>query len=71
MEMQTGNHLLLKGGTVIDPAQSLHAVSDVAIRHGYIAAVGTDLPVAGATTIDVTGQYVFPGLIDLHTHICW
>lgn len=71
MEMQTGNHLLLKGGTVIDPAQSLHAVADVAVRDGYIAAVGTDLPVEGATTIDVTGQYVFPGLIDLHTHICW
>ena len=63
--------LLLQGATVIDPAQNLHQIADVAVRDGCIAAVGADLPTADAHVMDVTGQYVFPGLIDLRTHICW
>ena len=36
--------LLLKGGTVIDPAQVVHAVKDVAFADGRVAAVCDDLP---------------------------
>ena len=64
--------LLLKGGTLIDPAQSLHVRRDVAFRDGLVAAVGEELPTADAAeVVDCRGVYVTPGLIDLHVHVFW
>ena len=62
--------LVLKGGRVIDPAQNVDAVLDVAFAGGKVAAVGANLG-AAAETRDVTGKLVVPGLIDLHTHVYW
>ena len=62
--------ILLKGGTVIDAAQGLNTVCDVAIADGTIAAVERDIPERAATqTISVKDKYVTPGLIDIHTHV--
>lgn len=62
--------LLIRGGTVIDPAQNLHARRDLAIRDGHIAALDESIPADRATqVIDATGLLVTPGLVDLHTHI--
>ena len=62
--------LLLKNGHVIDPKNNLDAVADVAIRQGKVAAVGPNLDAAGAAkTIDVSGLYVTPGIVDIHTHL--
>jgi dihydroorotase len=64
--------LLLKGGHVIDAKNNLDAVRDVAIKDGHIAKVAVDIPGASAIkTVVVTGLYVVPGLIDLHTHVFW
>jgi dihydroorotase len=64
--------LLLKGGTLIDPAQGLHAARDVAFAGGRVAAVGHDLPrVQAGDVIDCTGRIVAPGMIDLHVHVFW
>ena len=61
--------LLLKAGHVIDPLNHIDSVMDVAISDGKIAAVEVDIdPQAAAQTIDVAGQYVTPGLIDIHVH---
>jgi dihydroorotase len=66
------NPLLLTGGRVIDPANSLDAAADVLIRDGRIAVVGQD---AGRQAppdveeLDVSGLIVCPGLIDLHVHL--
>jgi dihydroorotase len=62
--------LVLKGGRVIDPAQNIDAVLDVAFAGGNVAAVGPNLGPA-TDTRDVTGKLVVPGLIDLHTHVYW
>ena len=62
--------LVLKGGRVVDPAQGLDAVCDVAFRDGRIAAVGAKLGPATEER-DVAGKIVVPGLIDLHTHVYW
>ena len=35
--------LLIKGGTVVDPSQSIHGVNDVAIEDGKIARVAADI----------------------------
>jgi len=62
--------LLLKGGHVIDPKNSVDAVRDVAIRDGKIAAVAANIPATQAhKTVDVAGLYVTPGLIDIHVHV--
>src|SRR5262249_2725278 len=62
--------LLLKGGTVIDPAQDLRGALDVAIEDGKIAGVAANIPKSEARrVIDVPGKTVTAGLIDLHTHV--
>jgi dihydroorotase len=61
---------LLKAGRVIDPANGIDGVADVEIVDGRIARVGRDLPVEGATVIDVPpGLVVCPGFIDMHVHL--
>lgn len=64
--------LLLKGGMLIDPAQLIHSVQDVAFVDGRVAGLGTDLaPTQAAEVIDCTGRIVTPGMIDLHVHVFW
>ena len=62
--------LLLKGGHVIDPANHIDEVRDVAISAGKIAAVEKNLPAnLAGKVVDVSKLYVTPGLIDIHYHI--
>jgi len=62
--------LLLKGGHVIDPANHINEIRDVAVFHGKIAAVEKDIPADQAgKVVDVSKLYVTPGLIDIHYHI--
>ena len=64
--------LVLKGGTVVDPAQGVHAAADVAFADGRVAAVGPALGEgAAAETLDCAGRIVAPGMIDLHVHVFW
>jgi dihydroorotase len=67
---QTQYDLLLKGAHVIDPKNKRNSVQDVAIRDGLIAAVARDIPAKQARkAINVSGLYLVPGLIDLHSHV--
>jgi dihydroorotase len=62
--------LLLKGGHVIDPRNDIDGVRDVAVQAGKIAAVEPSIdPSRARKTIDVSGLYVTPGLVDIHTHL--
>jgi len=62
--------LLLKNGTLVDPARSIHARRDVAFANGVVAAVGENLsPAEAARVVDAAGRLVTPGLIDLHVHV--
>ena len=62
--------LLVRGGHVIDPAQHINAVMDVAIKDGKIAALQADIaPGLASKSLDARGQLVLPGLIDTHAHV--
>ncbi|MGJ4920463.1 amidohydrolase/deacetylase family metallohydrolase [Bradyrhizobium oligotrophicum] len=70
MSVSASFDLLLRGGRVIDPASGIDGLRDVAIRNGRIAAVQSDiLPTSAKDVIDVSGQFVLPGLIDTHAHV--
>ena len=61
--------LLLKGGHLVDPAGDIDGPRDLGVRDGKIARVESDIPAADAThTVDVSGLYVTPGLLDIHVH---
>ena len=62
--------LLIKNGTLVDPAQSIHVKRDVAFANGVVAAVGEDLSKSDAREVlDASDRIVTPGLIDLHVHV--
>lgn len=62
--------LLLAGGRVVDPAQSLDGDYDVAVLDGRIAAIlRSDENCEAMKRIDVRGKLVLPGLIDTHAHV--
>lgn len=64
--------LIIRSGRVIDPAQGLDGVADVAFAEGKVAAVGKGLPAGpGTVVLDAAGSIVTPGLIDIHTHVYW
>ena len=67
---QQSYDLLLRGGHVIDPRNKISSVLDVAIRDRKIAVVAANIdPAKAFKTVDVTGLYVTPGLIDIHVHV--
>src|SRR6185503_843848 len=64
--------LVVRGGMVIDPAQGLHGLLDVAFAGGRVAAVAPQIAASEAVeSLDASGRLVTPGLIDLHVHAYW
>ena len=63
-----GFDTIITGGTVVTAADTCQA--DVAIENGRVTALGSSLPRENAKRlIDAKGKYVFPGGIDVHTHL--
>jgi len=62
--------ILLKGGHVIDLANEIDRVMDVAVSGETITRVAENIPPEQAKkTIAATGYYVTPGLVDIHVHV--
>lgn len=62
--------LVIRGGELLDPSQSLRARRDIGIRWGVIETVQEAIPAERALkSIDASGKLVMPGLIDLHSHV--
>ncbi|MGE0685068.1 MAG: dihydropyrimidinase, partial [Candidatus Binatia bacterium] len=58
--------LVIRNGTVVTAGDVTQA--DVGIEGGKVKQIGTGLPPA-AKEIDATGKYLFPGGVDVHTHV--
>ncbi|MDX1629287.1 MAG: amidohydrolase family protein [Fulvivirga sp.] len=67
---QEKGDILIKNGTVLTITNGTLENTDVLIRDGKIRKIGKKLNApSGAKTIDATGLYVMPGIIDAHSHI--
>ena len=61
--------MLLKNGRVIDPSCGRDLQTDILIRDGKIAEIGTCDPAQAECILDCTGMIAAPGLIDAHVHL--
>lgn len=62
--------LALTGGHLIDPHNARNGAYDIGFAGKRVAGVESALNrEAARETIDISGKYVVPGLIDLHTHV--
>jgi imidazolonepropionase-like amidohydrolase len=63
--------VVLVGGTVLTADGHTHAPGWVHLKGGLLAGVGAGTPPAelSGRVVDVTGQFVTPGLIDTHSHL--
>lgn len=60
--------LLVKNGRIIDPANGVDTVADLAVNDGMIISIGNNIQLQAKETFDATGCLVTPGLIDCHVH---
>jgi dihydroorotase len=69
IKAQTYN-IVIKGGHVIDPANKIDAVMDIAVKDGKIAVIAKNIDEKeGIQVVDARGLFVTPGLIDIHVHV--
>lgn len=61
--------LIIKGGRIIDPSRGIDETGDLLIADGIIADCADSADFADAEVIDAAGQWVVPGLIDVHVHL--
>jgi imidazolonepropionase-like amidohydrolase len=60
---------LIRNATIITVTRGTLQNSDLLIRNGKIAAIGKNLNAgANARVIDASGKFVFPGIVDCHSH---
>ncbi|OBA62617.1 hypothetical protein A5647_06995 [Mycobacterium sp. 1100029.7] len=60
---------VILNGRWFDGTGAPSAIRNIGVRDGHVATI-TDEPLdtSGADIIDATGQWVIPGIIDIHTH---
>jgi dihydroorotase len=68
--VNVNNHLQIKNGRLIDPANGIDAVTDLFIIDGKVASIGSAPAGFNAgNSIDATGLVVAPGLVDLSARL--
>jgi imidazolonepropionase-like amidohydrolase len=66
---KTGS-VLIKNATIITVTSDTHENADMLVIDGKIRQIGKNLSApAGVQTIDASGKFVMPGIIDAHSHL--
>ena len=60
--------LIIKGGKVVFRDEV--KIVDIAVKDGKISAIAESIDSEGTQVVNATGQYVMPGMIDAHVHLC-
>jgi imidazolonepropionase-like amidohydrolase len=69
LSAQERGSILIKNGTVLTITKGNLEQADVLVRDGKIAQVGKNITApAGVRTVDASGLFVMPGIIDAHSH---
>ncbi len=63
------SRLVIKGGRIVDPAEQIDRVADLAIEEGVIREIGQEINAAASDVYDASGLVVAPGFIDMHVHL--
>ena len=66
---QSSADILIKNGTVLTVKNGDLERTDILIRNGKIQRIARNISEQGIKTIDATGMFVMPGIIDAHSHI--
>jgi dihydroorotase len=66
---RSAGRVLIRGGRVLDPVQGRDGPADVLLEDGVVVAVEAALEAPDAEVLDVSGCWVAPGFVDLHTHL--
>jgi len=62
--------IVIKGGHLIDPKNSINEIMDIAINDGKVISVAKNIDATKAIqVVDAKGMYITPGLIDAHVHV--
>ncbi|SFL74887.1 metallo-dependent hydrolase [Pelosinus propionicus] len=61
--------LLIRGGTIVDPARNFLDKADILIRGDRVVDIPVDEKIQAEKVIEATNCLVLPGLIDYHTHL--
>lgn len=64
---QTSGDILIKNATILTASKGTLEGTDILIQNGKIARIGKGLTTTGKT-IDATGKFISPGIIDAHSH---
>lgn len=59
--------ILIKNGNIVTASDNY--VADIFVENETVSMIGRDLKVQADRVIDAAGKYVFPGGIDVHTHL--
>ena len=59
--------ILIKNGRIIDPANDIDKIGDIYVENGVIVKAQDNF--TPDQTIDASGKWVTPGLVDLHVHL--
>jgi len=61
--------ILIKNGHIIDTLENIDGKYDILLKNGKIVQIKKEIESKEAEIIDAKNKMIFPGLIDMHTHL--
>ena len=65
---EAAGDIVLRNGTIVWPGQGTFQ-ADISVAQGKIVSIQRSCPLGVGQDLDISGQYVLPGIIDPHVHL--